>query len=95
MHDVNYTVNFKINARNSFIPAYNCKNFKLFTQIPKSRFNFFLFNMKSLQKFKAQDSIHSVLFLRKQLNHYVKLGMYSNIRMTCIIYVGFTVYIKF
>lgn len=40
---------------------------------------FFLFNMKSLQKFKAQDSIHSVLFLTKQLNHYVKLGMYSNI----------------
>lgn len=47
-----------------------------------------------MQKFSAHDSIHSVLFLTKQLNCCVKLGMYSNIRMTCIMYVGFTVYIK-
>lgn len=49
-----------------------------------------------MQKFSTHDSIHSVLFLTKQLNRCVKkLGMYSNIRMTCIMYVGFTVYIKF
>lgn len=67
----------------------------ILSEILKSCFKFFyILYVKSMQKFSAHDSIHNVLFLTKQLNRCVKLGMYSNIRMTCIIYVGFTLYIK-